>query len=144
MTLIDANLLIYAFRHELPQHTAATSWIQSELDAGGTFFLHPLGAAAFLRLSTKALGPLPAAPMTRALDFLAALHPVIGSTLPDDMAHLQIFRSLAESLAIAGDGCNDLWLAAFAIRHGLRLASADNGFSRFQPGLRWFNPLAGK
>jgi uncharacterized protein len=35
----------------------------------------------------------------------------------------------------------DIHIAALAISHGLRLASHDNGFARFD-GLRWFDPLA--
>jgi predicted nucleic acid-binding protein len=67
MMLLDANLLIYAFRVELPQHPFAHAWLQSELDAGTAFFLHPLAAGAFLRLTTKSLGPLTAAPIAKAL-----------------------------------------------------------------------------
>jgi len=142
MMLLDANLLIYAFRAELPQHPSTHAWLQSELNAGTAFFLHPLAAGAFLRLSTKSLGPLAAAPMSKALDFLAALQPTIAEALPDDAAHLEILRRLAERHAVYGDGCADLWLAAFAIRHRLTIASADMGFARYQPELQWLNPLA--
>jgi predicted nucleic acid-binding protein len=51
---------------------------------------------------------------------------------------------LGECLQVAGLRANDVpdaHLAALAIEHGLRLASADSGFARF-PGLDWFNPLA--
>ncbi len=34
----------------------------------------------------------------------------------------------------------DTHLAALAVDHGLRLATADGGFARF-PDLDWFNPL---
>ncbi|WP_368070734.1 hypothetical protein [Nitriliruptor sp.] len=34
----------------------------------------------------------------------------------------------------------DLHLAALALEHGLRLATTDAGFARFQE-LRWFDPL---
>jgi predicted nucleic acid-binding protein len=33
-------------------------------------------------------------------------------------------------------------LAALAIEHGLKLATSDSGFARFQ-GLEWFDPLRG-
>jgi toxin-antitoxin system PIN domain toxin len=141
MTLIDANLLIYAFRAELPHHAVVNAWLRHEIQTGTEFFLHPVAVAAFLRLTTKVLGPLPAAPMSAAMNFLAALHPIVPALLPEDAAHLEIARRLAERHRIAGDGCNDLWLAAFAIRHHLILASADTGFARFQPELNWFNPL---
>jgi uncharacterized protein len=35
----------------------------------------------------------------------------------------------------------DAQLAALAIEHGLVLCSADSDFARFEPALRWENPL---
>ncbi len=34
----------------------------------------------------------------------------------------------------------DAWLAALALAHGCRLATADRGFARFD-GLEWFDPV---
>jgi toxin-antitoxin system PIN domain toxin len=141
MTLLDANLLIYAFHREYPEHLAVRSWLNAEIEDGETVFLHPLAAIAFLRIVTKRIGTLTPSPIDTALDFLAALQPAIPETLLDDAAHLEIFRRLAARHAIAGDGCTDVWLAAFAIRHRLTLASADRGFVRFEPELQWLNPL---
>lgn len=142
MILLDANVLIYAFRREMAHHARSNAWLLAQLQTGDGFHLHPLAIGAFLRLTTKNLGPLPAAPISVALDFLKALRPRTEESLPDDVAHLEVVRHLAEQHGIAGDGCTDLWLAAFAIRHRLPFASADLGFRRFQPELLWINPLA--
>ncbi len=42
--------------------------------------------------------------------------------------------------AVRGRLVPDAWLAALAISHGCRLASADRGFGRFA-GLDWFVPV---
>ena len=142
MTLLDTNLLIYAFHREYPEHPAARVWLDFEIDRGESIILHPLAAIAFLRIVTKRIGTLSPSPIDTALDFLSALQPAIPGVLLDDAAHLEIFRRLAARHAIAGDGCTDTWLAAFAIRHRLTLASADRAFARFRPELDWLNPLA--
>jgi len=43
--------------------------------------------------------------------------------------------------AISGTLVPDAHLAAVALTHGCRLATADRGFARF-PGLDWFDPAA--
>jgi len=52
--------------------------------------------------------------------------------------------SIAAELSRSGEhsanDVPDLHLAALAISHGLKLATHDAGFERFD-GLRWFDPL---
>jgi toxin-antitoxin system PIN domain toxin len=140
--LLDANILIYAFHREYPEHPAVRAWLDAEMDRGESIVLHPLAATAFLRLVTKRIGTLTPSPMETALEFLTALQPAMPEALLDDAAHLEILRRLAARHAIAGNGCTDVWLAAFAIRHRLTLVSADRGFARFEPELQWLNPLS--
>ena len=139
MILVDANILIYAFRAELPQHRRAKSWLEG-VRAGESVFLHPLVSTAFLRLTTKPLGPLPPAPVRESVAFLDALQSTPGPALVESPHHLGAVLRLAEGLGLAGDQSADLWLAAFALTNGLAIASANRGFARF-PGLRWINPV---
>jgi hypothetical protein len=140
MIVLDANVLIYAFRAELPQHVRVRGWLDVARSLE-PLLLHPLAAAAFLRLTTKPLGPLPAAPVGQAVAFLKAIVPQApAAPMGEHPAHLATLLRLAEGLGLAGDRINDLWLAAFALTHGLGLASTDRGFSRI-PGLRWVHPL---
>ena len=142
MIVLDANVLIYAFRAELPQHAGVRTWLDAARSREA-LLVHPLAAAAFLRLTTKPLGPLPAAPVAMAVAFLNAIAPQPPAVpLGEHPAHLATLLRLADGLGLAGDQINDLWLAAFALTHGLSLASADRGFSRI-PGLRWLQPLDG-
>jgi uncharacterized protein len=43
--------------------------------------------------------------------------------------------------AISGNLVPDALMAALALAHGCRLATADRGFARY-PGLAWFDPAA--
>ncbi len=139
MIVLDANVLIYAFRAELPQHVRVRRWLEAARSRE-PLFLHPLAAAAFLRLTTKPLGPLPAAPVGQAVAFLNAIAPQAPAVpIGEHPAHLATLLRLADVLGLADERINDLWLAAFALTHGLALASADRGFSLI-PGLRWIQP----
>ena len=114
MILLDANLLLYAFRREFSEHEAAKRWMDKASAAGEVFVVHPLVGAAFLRLSTRKLGPMPPAPMAAALDFLSVLL-VAGMRLPEAENHGQVLSRLCARHGIQGDGVVDAWLAAFAI-----------------------------
>lgn len=58
--------------------------------------------------------------------------------LPDVNVLVYAFRREA---AISGNLVPDAYLAAVALAHGCRVATADRGFARF-PGLDWFDPAA--
>lgn len=55
--------------------------------------------------------------------------------------HATLMAELCRSGTFVANDVPDLHLAALAISHGLKLASHDGGFARFD-GLRWFDPLA--
>jgi uncharacterized protein len=139
MILLDTNILLYAFRPEFPKHEAARKWMLGQVDSGEIFAMHPLVFASFLRLSTRALGALPAAPIDLAVQFLAALD---GARIAEAPNHERVLARLCATHGIQGDGIVDAWLAAFAITHGMRLASHDQAFVRFVPELEWIDPLS--
>jgi predicted nucleic acid-binding protein len=50
------------------------------------------------------------------------------------------FSALVDSdPQVRGNLVPDAWLAALALAHGCRIATADRGFGRFR-GLDWFDP----
>ncbi len=142
MIFPDTNLLIYGFRAEFPQHPRARAWWLGILQGTEPIAWHPLVACAFLRLTTKTLGPLPAAPFGEACAFLETLlrSPVL-CRIQEGPRHAAILRQLCGRHRLAGDPVTDAWLAALAMEHNATLASADQDFARFS-GLRWINPLA--
>ena len=139
MILLDTNLLLYAFRPEFPEHEAARKWLGDQMEAGEIFVMHPLAFGAFLRLATRKLGPLPAAPVEQAIRFLQALD---AARIAESANHEKVLSRLCSAHAIQGDAIVDAWLAAFAITHGMGLASHDRDFARFAPELEWIDPLA--
>jgi predicted nucleic acid-binding protein len=50
MLLVDANVFIYAFRRDLPQHTTAKRWLERKLSADELLALSEL---AFFRTTTN-------------------------------------------------------------------------------------------
>lgn len=138
MILLDTNLLLYAFRPEFAEHEQARRWMTDQINSGEIFVLHPLAFAAFLRLSTRQLGPLQPAPVELAIQFLVALD---AARVPEAPNHERVLARLCATHGLHGDGIVDAWLAAFAITHGMHLASHDKAFARFAPELEWSDPL---
>jgi hypothetical protein len=141
MLVLDANILIYAFREELPQHMIVRDWLLRSLRGRQSIGVPTLAEIAFLRLTTKTLGPLTAAPWQTAWDFLTALygHRAARRVQPGKR-HPEILDHLARQYRLRGDAIVDGWLAAFALERDATLVSADHGFARFKE-LKWLNPI---
>lgn len=141
MIVLDANVLIYAFRSELPQHAPVRDWLIRRLTSQ-VVGLPLLAEMAFLRLMTKPLGALGAAGWADAWGFLeAVLSYRRARRVSAGPRHSELFEELMRRYELAGDQLVDGWLAALAMELDADLATADRGFSRFD-GLRLVNPLA--
>ena len=139
--MLDANILIYAFREEMPQHIRTQAWVERARADGARLVLHPLACAAFLRLVTRQLDALPPATLNDALAYLQALTDEDSQTMRV-FAELRTLEALAAQHQIVGDGVVDAILAAHAINEQLTLVSHDRGFARFAPQLQWLDPLS--
>lgn len=53
MVLLDVNVLIYAFRRDLPQHPVCRAWIDEVIRSDARFSLSPLTFAAVVRITTN-------------------------------------------------------------------------------------------
>lgn len=142
MILVDANLLVYAFDGELPQHSASKAWLEKRLNGHQPIGMPWASLLAFARLVSNprifehaVSVPAAWAQVEEWLD----LDPV-WTPLPTTR-HRQIFQKLVDQVAMKSALVPDAHLAALAIGHDLTLCSADRDFARF-PGLRWENPLA--
>lgn len=138
--LLDANVLLNAFRQDAPAHEANYGWLTRTLQDGQSVWTTSMNELALLRSSTlAALGPLAASP-ERVFEFLAALHsqPSYRHVEPGQ-AGLTRWRQLTLDLNLRGNDLNDVCLAALALEHRLTLVTADTGFTRFA-GLRVFTP----
>jgi len=144
MILPDINILIYAHDSTSRNHEVARAWWQDTLRQP-----RPVGMAwttivGFVRLMTNhrvMANPMAVSEATeRARSWLA--QPQVQLLTPGER-HAEVFFGLLERLGTAGDLTTDAHLAALAIEYQAEIASTDRDFARF-PGVRWFNPLAGR
>jgi hypothetical protein len=142
MTLLDANILLYAYDPDSPQHKDAARWLE-ELFRGPDLIGLPWQTIwAFLRIRTNLrLVTTPQSPgeaFRIVRNWLSLPGVVIVQPGP---AHAELLEALVTEHRAAGPLVSDAALAALAMEHGAVLASTDRDFRRF-PNIRWINPLS--
>lgn len=142
MILLDVNVLVYAHRNDMDQHEGYADWITRVGEGAEPFALGAGPVAGFLRVVTNPRVFTDPTMTETALAFVEGLResPMCRWVEPGDR-WWSIFAGLCHSGGARGNLVPDAQLAAVAIEHGCRLATADRGFARF-PGLQWFHPLA--
>lgn len=141
MILVDANLLLYAYDPDSPQHDASRRWLEDILSGSGLVRFSWLTIWAFVRIATSAqvfAHPLSAAE-AHAVVASWLSQPNAGVVDPGDR-HLELVAALLQNGQATGALVMDAALAAIAIEHGATLCSTDRDFARF-PGLDWHNPI---
>jgi hypothetical protein len=141
MDLLDANVLIGAFRPDDPGHSKLKAWLEETLNTGLTVTFPGLVEVAFLRIVTHPGIFRAPSSLTQAVSFVEAIQ---GSGSFREVALTQQvrlrWRHWCRELGLRGNDVNDAFLAACAAESGCRLVTRDNGFKRFG-GLAWWNPL---
>lgn len=143
MILPDVNVLVYAFRREATRHETYAGWLAEVVGGGEEIALHDPVLIGFARIVTNPrIVPTPA-PTPLALEFVARLRTAQRARwLPaGDVAWRRLGELTDRDRGISGNLVPDAYLAAVALSHGCRLATADRGFARF-PSLDWFDPAA--
>jgi uncharacterized protein len=140
--LPDVNVLIYAFRADVPEHAFCRPWLNAVVSGDARFGVSPLALSAVVRVTTdRRIYSSPSAP-TEALGFCDDLlqHPLCEVVEPG-ARHWSIFRRLCIDTDTRGARVTDAWFAALAIEAGCEWITCDRDFARF-PGLRWSRPTA--
>ena len=142
MTILDANILVYAYKTGTPEHRTASLWLTKLLTSEEVVGLPWVTLWAFLRVCTNArLWDHP----TPARDVCAVIRQWLeqpGVIVPEPgPRHIQIIERMIVEYGATGPLVSDAALAALAIEHGATLASTDQDFRRF-PEVRWINPVA--
>jgi len=140
MELLDANILIGAFRPDDPDHEALKAWLEGTLNAGLPVAFPLLVEVAFLRIVTHPRIFRPPSSFEEASGFLQIIHESgLFRETPRNSRMRERWWDWCGDLGLRGDDVNDAYLAATAMEARCRLASRDRGFARFH-GLDWRNP----
>jgi len=142
MILPDVNVLIYAFRRDLPQHRICRSWLTAVVSGDARFALSPTVLGAVIRITTNGRAFRMPSPLEEAFGFCEDLigQPHCQIVEPGDH-HWDIFRRLCIETDTRGARVSDAWLAALAIEWGCEWVTFDRDYARF-PGLKWQVPAA--
>ena len=141
MTLVDANVLLYAYDSSSPSHPRAKRWLEEALSGTAPVALAWVTLLAFLRISTNPRAMAVPLSMDEALSIASMWlkqPPVV--LLEAGERHLEIFARLCTEGQVRGPLVTDAHLAALAVERGAVLCTTDRDFMRF-PGLKVINPL---
>lgn len=141
MILVDANLLIYAVDSDSAHHARVRRWVEQLLSSNASVGLAWIVVLAFVRITTRPGILRKQLSVEQAIGYVDEWldQPHVALIAPGD-AHWPVLRNLLLTEGTAGNLTSDSHLAALAIEHGARIASADNDFRRFA-GVALLNPL---
>jgi len=130
--LLDVNVVLAAFRADLPQHGAVTGWLEGLLGRGEPFSVPATVWASFVRLSTNRRVFDPPSTLGEAFAFVDAIcaQPHHRPLAPGSR-HIALLRRVCVEADATGDLVSDAVLAAIALEHGCAVASLDRDFARF-------------
>jgi uncharacterized protein len=143
MILPDVNILVYAYRREAEQHEAYATWLASVVSGQDELALVDHCLTGFLRIVTSPRIMADPAPTADAFGFVTLVRQAaMGRPIVATKATWETFAGLmSRDRGVRGNLIPDAYLAALAVSHGCRLATADRGFARFS-GLDFFDPVA--
>jgi hypothetical protein len=141
--LPDVNVLVYAYRREAEDHDAYAAWLTSLVAGQDELALADHCLTGFLRIVTNPRIFTDPAPTAEALTFVDRVRRAgRGRQVAATPATWDVLAEhIAGDRGIRGNLVPDAYLAALAISHGCRLATADRGFARY-PRLEFFDPAA--
>ena len=141
MHCVDVNVLVYAHRADLDQHTDYRLLLEQLANGEEPLGLAEAVLSGFVRVITnRRVFVEPSSPdqAWQIVDDLLAA-PATMRLLPGPR-HWDMFRQLAEDIDARGNDISDAYLAAYAMDNNATWLSADRGFARFKR-LRWVHPL---
>jgi toxin-antitoxin system PIN domain toxin len=141
MVLLDANILIGAFRQDDPDHETLKAWLEETLNEGPAVTFPALVEVAFLRIVTHPHIFQTPSSLEEAVEFLQAIQES-GQFRETQWTPRMRGRwwQWCRELHLEGNDVNDAYLAATAAESRCRFVSRDGGFSRFR-GLDLWNPV---
>ena len=132
MLLLDVNVVVAAYREDLPQHELVSRWLEDLADQREPFTVPPTVWASFVRLVTNRRIFNPPTTVRQAFAFVDAVcaRPNHLLVVPGPR-HLELLKRVCEEGDATGDLVSDAVLAAIALEHDCIVASLDRDFARF-------------
>lgn len=143
MIIVDVNVLVYAFDMASADHAAYRTWLADTLNSPTEIGLTDATLVGFVRIVTNPRIFERPATTTGAMEFANAVarSPRARWLAPTERTWDEFDDITQVDRRLRANHLPDAWLAALAITHGCRLATADRGFARFTD-LDWFDPIA--
>jgi toxin-antitoxin system PIN domain toxin len=140
MILPDVNVLIYAFRKDMAQHSVCASWLADVVRRDARFGLSPSVLSAVVRITTNPRIYRVASAIEEAFGFCEDLlaQPHCQVVEPGER-HWEIFKRLCIETDARGSRVSAAWYAALAIESGCEWITLDRDYARF-PGVEWRVP----
>jgi uncharacterized protein len=132
MTIVDANVLLYAVNSASPQHARARRWLDGALSGDARVGLPWLTLLAFVRIATHpSVFPNPLT-LERALAIVAGWCDRPNVVHPEPPAGFAAhFGRVLKGGGAHANLANDAYLAALALAYGATVATFDRDFDRF-------------
>jgi uncharacterized protein len=142
MIVPDVNVLIHAFRKDMPQHDICRQWLVGVVESDASFGMSPLALSAVVRITTNPRAFRMPSLIEEAFAFCESLiaQPHCQIVEPGER-HWGIFKRLCVDTDTRGSRISDAWFAALAIEWGCEWITLDRDYARF-PGLKWRVPAS--
>lgn len=142
MLLPDVNVLIYAFRPNVPEHATCRAWLDNTILSGARFGVSPLTLSALVRITTHSRTYSSPSSLDDAFGFCNdVLNQPNCQVVEPGEGHWDIFQRLCIETNTRGPRVTDAWFAALAIEWGCEWVTMDRDYARFL-GLKWSLPAA--
>ena len=141
MIVPDTNLLLYAYREEVPLHDPAREWWESLVNGVERVGVPWSVVSGFVRILTNRSAYTNPATPSQAFDFVSRWFESPNvETINPGTRHLDLFRRNLETAGVGGNLVTDAHIAALAMEYQAEVHTNDRDFARF-PGLKWRNPI---
>jgi toxin-antitoxin system PIN domain toxin len=137
----DVNVLVYAYRADSPVNPVYRGWLASAAVGRDVVGLTDMTVSGFLRITTSRKVFEDPSPVSAAVQFVSRLleAPRVRWVGEGRSTWLRFARMADEDPGVVGDRVPEAYLAAVALAHGARIATADRGFGRYR-NLQFFDP----
>lgn len=141
MIVPDVNIMLYAFRPDLPEHTRHKALLDEVINGQDAYGMSPQALSTVIRITTQPkILTLPTG-LASALDFASTvLHQPNCQIIEPGPRHWNIFTDLCRTPDAKGNLVQDAWFAALATESGCEWITNDRDYARF-PGLKWRVPF---